>query len=407
MTEALIVDVVRTPRAKGKPGGTLSRIHPQQLLAGTLAHLQQRAGFDPGIVEDVITGCAAAEGDHGDCVGRLAVLAAGWPVTVPGVTLNRFCGSGQQAVNFAAMMIASGQADVVVAAGVEMMSRYPANGRLTLDGGNRELRKRYPLIPQGISADLIATVEGFSRIEVDAFAAESQNRAAAAISEGRFKKSVVPVVDEHGSMVLDREELPRDSSVEQLAKLGPAFADLGRAVHDGYETTFDDSCKAVYPDVQAVNHVHHAGNSSGIADGASAMLLASPRAVTAHGWKARARMRATAAVGSEPVIMLTAPSPATRLCLQRAGMSASDVDLFEVNEAFAAVVLKFMRDLHLDQRNVNVNGGAIALGHPIGATGPMLLATALDELEHRDLQVGLVTMCTGAGMGTATIIERI
>ncbi|WP_232080481.1 acetyl-CoA C-acyltransferase [Mycobacterium branderi] len=401
-----MVDVVRTPRGKGKAGGALADLHPQELLAGVFAELQQRVALDPAVIEDVITGCAVGEGDHGDCIGRLAVLGAGWPVTVPGVTLNRFCGSGQQALNFAAMMIRAKQADVCVAAGVEMMSRYQPGGRPTLDGGNRRLRDAYPLVPQGISADLIATVEGFSRLDVDTYAAESQRRASIATTENRFIKSMMAVTDPGGAVMLEHEELPRPTSLEQLAQLKPAFAALGSAVLDGYPVSFDDNCRATYPGVTALEHVHHAGNSSGIADGAAAVLLASPRAVAAHGWPARARVSATAAVGSEPVIMLTAPGPVTQRCLNRAGMQAGDIDLFEVNEAFAAVVLKFMRDVGVDHDRINVNGGAIALGHPIGATGPMLVATLLDELERRDLSVGLVSMCTGGGMGTATIIER-
>lgn len=407
MTDALIVDVVRTPRGKGKPGGALSEIHPQQLLAGVLNELRARQDFDPAIVEDVIIGCAAAEGDHGDCIARMAVLAAGWPVTVPGVTLNRFCGSGQQAINYAAMMIRSGQADVVVAGGVEMMSRYPGGGRATLDGGNELLRERYPLVPQGVSADLIATLDGFGRADVDAYAVESQRRAAEAIAEGRFARSMVPVRAADGSVVLDHEELPRATSIDKLAGLKPSFAVLGTEVLDGYPASFDEMCRSTYPGVDRVEHVHHAGNSSGLADGAGVVLLASPRAVAAHGWQARARVSATAVLGAEPVIMLTAPGPVTHRCLERAGMKAGDVDLYEINEAFAAVMLRFLREVDVEHERVNVNGGAIALGHPIGATGPILFGTVLDELERRGLGTGLIAMCTGGGMGTASIIERV
>lgn len=406
MNDALIIDVVRTPRGKGRPGGALAGVHPQQLLAAMLRQLCARIGFDPAVVEDVVVGCAAAEGDHGDCIGRLAALAAGWPVSVPGVTLNRFCGSGQQAINFAAMMIRSGQADVVVAGGVEMMSRYRAGNRLTLDGANPALRDLYALVPQGISADLIASVEGFTREAVDAYAAESQRRALAAIAEDRFARSMVPVLGGDGSVALDHEQLPRPTDIENLSRLKPAFAQLGELSMEGYDASFDDSCRLAYPEVEFVRHVHHAGNSSGMADGASAVLVASPRAAARYGWQSRARVLATGVAGSEPVMMLTAPAPATRQCLDRAGMAVGDVDLFEVNEAFASVVLKFLHDVDVEHDRVNVNGGAIALGHPIGATGPMLMATVLDELERRDLQVGLVTMCTGAGMGTATVIER-
>jgi acetyl-CoA C-acetyltransferase len=407
MQNAVIVDVVRTPRGKGKPGGALSGIHPQELLAGVLRELAKRTGLDPGDVEDVLTGCANAVGDHGDCIARLSVLAAGWPEHVPGLTMNRFCGSGQQAVNSAAMMIAAGQADIVVASGVEMMSRYPSGGRLTLDGGNEQLRARYPLVPQGISADLIATLDGFSRPDVDAYALESQRRAAAAIAAGGFAPSMVPVLAGDGTVVLDREELPRATSLEKLAGLQPSFAQLGGMLLEGYDRSFDEQCRAVYPQVTAVEHVHHAGNSSGLADGAAAVLLTSEETARERGWRPRARVVSAASVGAEPVIMLTAPGPATSRCLRKAGMSLSDVDLFEVNEAFAAVVLRFIRETGADPAKVNVNGGAIALGHPIGATGPILFATLLDELERRDLTTGVVTMCTGGGMGTATVIERV
>ena len=407
MHNAVIVDVVRTPRGKGKPGGALSGIHPQELLAGVFRELEKRTGFDPGEVEDVLTGCANAVGDHGDCIARLSVLAAGWPDHVPGLTMNRFCGSGQQAFNSAAMMIAAGQADVVVASGVEMMSRYPSGGRLTLDGGNEKLRARHPLVPQGISADLIATIDGLSRADVDAYALQSQQRAAEAIADGRFARSMIPVTGDDGTVVLDREELPRPTSLEKLGELKPSFAQLGGMLLDGYDRSFDAMCAEVYPQVTDVSHVHHAGNSSGLADGAAAVLLTSEEVARERGWRPRARVVSVASMGAEPVIMLTAPGPATAACLRKAGMSLSDIDLFEVNEAFASVVLRFIRETGADPAKVNVNGGAIALGHPIGASGPILLATLLDELERRDLSTGVVTMCTGGGMGTATVIERV
>ena len=407
MQNAVIVDVVRTPRGKGKPGGALSGIHPQELLAGVLRELEKRTGLDPADVEDVLTGCANAVGDHGDCIARLSVLAAGWPDHVPGLTMNRFCGSGQQAINSAAMMIAAGQAGVVVASGVEMMSRYPSGGRLTLDGGNEKLRARHPLVPQGISADLIATIDGVTRNDVDAYALESQRRAAAAIADGRFARSMVPVLADDGTPILDREELPRATTPDKLAELKPSFAQLGGMLLDGYDRSFDEMCRQVYPQVAAVDHIHHAGNSSGLADGAAAVLLASEETARARGWRPRARVVSAASVGAEPVIMLTAPGPATASCLRKAGMSLADIDLFEVNEAFASVVLRFIRETGADPAAVNVNGGAIALGHPIGASGPILLATLLDELERRDLSTGVVTMCTGGGMGTATVIERV
>jgi acetyl-CoA C-acetyltransferase len=407
MHNAVIVDVVRTPRGKGKPGGALSGIHPQELLAGVFRELEKRTGIDPGEVEDVLTGCANAVGDHGDCIARLSVLAAGWPDHVPGLTMNRFCGSGQQAFNSAAMMIAAGQADIVVASGVEMMSRYPSGGRLTLDGGNEKLRARHPLVPQGISADLIATIDGLSRADVDAYALQSQQRAAEAIADGRFARSMIPVTGDDGTVVLDREELPRPTSPEKLGELKPSFAQLGGMLLDGYDRSFDAMCAEVYPQVTDVSHVHHAGNSSGLADGAAAVLLTSEEVARERGWRPRARVVSVASMGAEPVIMLTAPGPATAACLRKAGMSLSDIDLFEVNEAFASVVLRFIRETGADPAKVNVNGGAIALGHPIGASGPILLATLLDELERRDLSTGVVTMCTGGGMGTATVIERV
>jgi acetyl-CoA C-acetyltransferase len=407
MHNAVIIDVVRTPRGKGKPGGALSGIHPQELLAGVFRELEKRTGLDPGEVEDVLTGCANAVGDHGDCIARLSVLAAGWPEHVPGLTMNRFCGSGQQAFNSAAMMIAAGQADIVVASGVEMMSRYPSGGRLTLDGGNEKLRARHPLVPQGISADLIASIDGLSRADVDAYAIQSQQRAAEAIADGRFARSMVPVTGDDGTVVLDREELPRLTSLEKLGELKPSFSQLGGMLLDGYDQSFDAMCQQVYPQVTEVRHVHHAGSSSGLADGAAAVLLTSEEIARERGWQPRARVVSVASMGAEPVIMLTAPGPATAACLRKAGMSLSDIDLFEVNEAFASVVLRFIRETGVDPETVNVNGGAIALGHPIGASGPILLATLLDELERRDLSTGVVTMCTGGGMGTATVIERV
>ncbi|WP_370617766.1 acetyl-CoA C-acyltransferase [Mumia sp. Pv 4-285] len=407
MKNAVVVDTVRTPRGKGRPGGALSEIHPQELLAGVLRELEQRSSLDTSAVADVITGCANALGSHGDNVGRLAALAAGWPVTVPGITLNRACGSGQQAINDAAMMIEAGQADVVVAAGVEMMSHYPPPTRLTLDGGNERLRERYPIIPQGISADLIATIEGFSRTDVDDLAVESHRRAAEAIAGDRFARSMIPVIAPDGSVVLDHEELPRATTAEGLAKLKASFGELGSQTFEGYGEPFDTMAARVYPEVGGIEHVHHAGNSSGLADGAAAVLVTSEAYARAQGWSPRARIVSAASAGAEPVIMLTAPGPAAERCASLAGMSLHDVDLFEVNEAFASVVLRFSRETKVDLDRINVNGGAIALGHPIGASGPTLMATLLDELERTDRETGLVTMCTGGGMGTATVIERI
>ena len=409
MGDAWIVDAVRTPRGKGRADGALHDIHPQALFGQCLRALAERVGFDPVEVDDVIAGNGILRGDHGDDIARLSALLVGWPDSVPGMTLNRFCGSGQQAVTVAAMGVGSGAQDLVIAGGVESMSRWDVGvGASTIDGANPDLRARVPTVPQGISADLIATLEGFSREDVDAFAVESQRRTAAAVAEGRFDRALVPVTDGAGTVVLDHDEHPRPgTSLEGLAKLRPAFAEVGAGHAEGESLSFDDVCLKRYPQIDRVEHVHHAGNSSGVVDGAGALAVASDDWVRAHGVTPRARIRATAAVGAEPVIMLTAPGPAATRCLAKAGMSVGDIDLWEINEAFASVPLKAIRDLALDPETVNVNGGAIALGHPIGATGAMLLATVLDELERRDRTAGLVTMCTGGGMGTATIVERV
>ena len=410
MPDAWIVDAVRTPRGKGRAEGSLHGIHPQALFGQCLVALAERVGFDPGEVDDVVAGNGILRGEHGDDIARLSALLVGWPETVPGMTLNRFCGSGQQAVTVAAMGVGSGAQDLVIAGGVESMSRWDVGvGASTIDGANPELRAVAPTVPQGISADLIATLEGFSREDVDAFAVESQRRTAVAMAEGRFDRSLVAVRDHSGAVVLDHDEHPRaGTSMEGLAKLRAAFAEAGASGHaEGESLTFDEICLQRYPAIDHVEHVHHAGNSSGVVDGAAAAAVASEAWVRAHGVPRRARVRATAAVGAEPVVMLTAPGPAAQRCLAKAGMAVGDIDLWEVNEAFAAVPLKTMRDLDLDPETVNVNGGAIALGHPIGATGAMLLGTVLDELERRDLTTGLVTMCTGGGMGTATIVERV
>jgi acetyl-CoA C-acetyltransferase len=411
MGEAWIVDALRTPRGRGKKDtGALSGVHPQELLAQTLNALRHRTGLDPADVEDVVAGCVSAVGEQGACIARMAVLAAGWdPRSASGVTLNRFCGSGQQALNFAAMGVMAGQQDLVIAGGVESMSRQPmGSDGAGIDGHNRRLRELHPLVPQGISADLIASLEGFSREDVDRFAVTSQERAALARKEGRFERSLVPVVDAEGRVALDQDEHPRaGTTLEGLAKLPPSFGELGGYVQKGDTLSFDQKALGRYPQLQAIDHVHTAGNSSGIVDGAAAVLLASPEYARAHGLRPRARVVATATAADEPVIMLTAPVPATKRCLARARMQVSDIDLFEINEAFAAIPLKVMRDLDIDPEKVNVNGGAIALGHPLGATGAMLVGTVLDELERRDLATGLVTMCIGGGMGITTILERI
>jgi acetyl-CoA C-acetyltransferase len=406
--EAFIIDAVRSPRGKGKKSGALHEVHPQRILAQVLNGLQERNGFDTADVDDVVMGCGAGSGDHAMDIARLAALDAGWSLDAPGVTLNRYCGSGQQAVNFGAMGVRAGFQDLVVAGGIESMSR-PAP--LHVDGftaNNNHLRDQYDMVPQGISADLIATTEGFTRKECDALGVDSQNRAAAAIKDGRFDRALIPIHHDDGSLALDHEEFPRPgTTMESLAELTPSFLGMGAHTMDGAERTIDETARLAYPEVAEINHVHHAGNSSGVVDGASAVLVASAGYAKAHGMKRRARVVMTAVAGTEPVIMLTAPGPAATRCVEKAGMSFDDIDLFEVNEAFAAVVLKFLKDTGVDWDKVNVNGGAMALGHPIGATGGMLIGTLLDELERQDKTTGLVTMCTGGGMATATIIERV
>ncbi len=409
MGEAWIIDAVRTPRGRGKKDGALAAIHPQELMAQALNALKDRNQVDPLDVEDVLVGCVTAYGEQAMCIARMSVLAAEWPNDSTGVTINRFCGSGQQAVNFAAMGIKSGEQDLVVAGGVESMSRVPMNAdRGGIDGHNRKLRKLHPLVQQGISGDLIATLESFSREDCDRFALSSQQRYARAHKEGRLKKSLIPVRDADGNVVLEHDEYPRASTtLEGLAKLPPSFGELGKYVQKGDTLSFDEKAKSRYTDVEQIDHVHHAGNSSGIVDGAGALLLASPEYARSHGMQPRARVVATATAGAEPIIMLTAPVPATQRVLKKAGMTIKDIDLVEINEAFAVVPLKVMKDCDIDPDKVNVNGGAIALGHPLGATGSMLVGTVLDELERQDKTLGLVTMCIGGGMGIASIIERM
>lgn len=407
MTEAWIIDGVRSPRARGRADGALHSLHPQFLLGQILVKLQERTGFDILDLDDVVMGCANAKGVHDMNVARLSVLDAGWPIEIPGITFNRACGSGQSAINFAAAAVAAGQFDLAVAGGVEMMSRYEPTP-MTFEAGNPRILERYEMVPQGISGDMIATIEGFSREDCDRFGFESQRRAQEAIGEGRFAKTMIPIYDPAGNLVLDREEHPRPGTTfEGLASLKPAFAQLGSTVMPGYSETFETIARRSHPQVKSLDYVHHGGNSSGIVDGASAILLASPDYARAHGLTPRARVKVGCTAGSDPVLMLTGPGPSALKGLGKAGMAASDIDLFECNEAFAAVALKFMRDLDIDPDKMNVNGGGIALGHPIGATGGILLMTLLDELERRDQSTGLVTMCTGGGMGTYTIIERI
>ena len=411
MANSYIIGAARTPRGRGKiEKGALSGVHPQELFAQVLNTLQQRLGFDARDVDDVIAGCVSQVGEQGANLARNAVIAAGWPYEVSAVSLNRFCASGLQAINFGAMGVASGSMDLVIAGGVESMSRVPmgsdGGGQ---DGNNLHLRERVFQIPQGISADLIATLEGFTREDLDAVALRSQKNAARAIEEGRFAKALFPVRDPFtGEVVLDRDEFPRpETTAEGLAALKPSFVNLGQLVAGANGETLDQLAISAYPRAKVIQHLHTAGNSSGIVDGAAAVVLASERYVRQKEIKPRARIRAMTTIGSEPVLMLGAPAPASEKALRMAGMKARDIDLWEINEAFASVVLQTIRALGIEPDSVNVNGGAIALGHPLGATGAMLLGTALDELERSGKLTALITMCVGGGQGIATIIERI
>jgi len=402
MTDAFILDAVRTPRGRGRPDGSLHSITPIQLAAQTLSALRNRTELDTSHVDDVVLGCVTPVGEQGADIARIAALVAGYAESVPGKQLNRFCASGLEAVNTAAAQIMSGQSDLVVGGGVESMSRCTMGA----DGGawGIDPQVAWPLhfIPQGISADLIATMEGFTRDQVDAYAVESQRRAAHAQQSGYFDRSLVPVKDPVGEVALAKDEYLRPgTTMADLAKLKPAFVQMGE------EGGFNAVALQRYPQVETINHVHTAGNSSGIVDGAAAVLVGSRRAARKAGVAPRARIRAFASIGSEPTIMLTGPAGSARKALKRAGMKTKDIDLWEINEAFASVVLRFVRDLELSRDNVNVNGGAIALGHPLGATGAVILGMVLDELERRDLSTALVTLCVGGGMGTATIIERV
>lgn len=410
MAEVYIYDVVRTPRGRGKAGkGGLANHHPQELLAQTLNHMAARIKLDKTLVEDIAIGCVTQVKEQGACVARNALIAARWPEDVTGQTINRFCGSGLEAVNDIAGKIGAGFMDAGIGGGVESMSRVAmgSDGAM-IDGLNEKMRQHVFMVPQGISADLIATREGFSRADVDGFALRSQQRAARAIEEKRFAKSLFAVTNDDGSVALDRDEHPRaDTTLESLGALAPAFAQMGAAPMGPGGITLDETALRVYPDVKAIQHVHTAGNASGIVDGAAVVLMGSKEWGEKAGLKPRAKLRAMATAGSEPVIMLTAPAPASERALRRAGMKARDIDLWEINEAFAAVPLQTMRALGIDEDRVNVNGGAIALGHPLGATGAILLGTVLDELERSNKSTGLVTLCIGGGMGIATIIERV
>ena len=401
MTQALIFDAIRTPRGKGKADGALHSVKPVNLVAGLFTALQQRTDLDTSQVDDVVLGCVTPVGDQGADIAKTAAQVADWDVSVAGVQINRFCASGLEAVNLGAMKVRSGFEDLVVVGGVESMSRVPMGS----DGGAWALDPQTNLhshfTPQGVGADLIATLEGFSRVDVDAYALHSQQKAARARANGSFSKSLVPVQDQNGIILLDHDEFIRaDSTLEGLGKLKPSFEMIG-------QMGFDATALRVYSHVERINHVHTPGNSSGIVDGAALMLIGSEAKGRALGLQPRARIVATAVTSTDPTIMLTGPAPATRKALAKAGLRVADIDLFEVNEAFASVVLKFIKDMAVDPNKVNVNGGSIAMGHPLGATGCAILGTLLDELESRRLRYGLATLCVGGGMGIATIIERL
>ena len=417
MAETYIIDACRTPRGIGKTGkGSLAHLHPQHLAATVLKAIAERNDIDTADVEDVIWSTSTQKGKQGGDLGRMAALDAGYDIRTSGTTLDRFCGGGITSVNFAAAQIMSGMEDLVVAGGTEMMSYTADRGReemaaglgpAMMGSGNEHLQKIHPQSHQGVCGDAIASMEGIDREALDAVGLESQKRAARAIDEGRFDKSLIPVLNEDGSVALDKEEFPRpQTTAEGLAQLEPSFAKLADIPLNEDGLTFRKLINQKYPDLE-IRHFHHAGNSSGVVDGAAAVLLASKDYADAHGLKPRARIVRTANMGDDPTLMLNAPVPAAKKVLEKAGMSKDDIDLWEINEAFAVVAEKFQRDLDLDRDTVNVNGGAIALGHPIGATGSVLIGTMVDELERQDKQFGLVTMCAAGGMAPAVIIERI
>ena len=401
--EAFIYDVLRTPRGKGKPGGSLYEVKPVDLVSGLLKEIAERnPSYDPGRVDDGVLGCVTPVGDQGADIAKISSMVAGLPESVAGVQLNRFCGSGLESVNQAAARIRSGMEDMIIAGGVESMSRVP----MGTDGGAMAMDPQTALdtnfVPQGIGADLIATIDGVSREDVDRFAVRSQERAARAWDEGRFAKSIVPVKDRNGLMILDHDEfIRRGTTVESLSSLKPAFAMIGE--HGG----FDSVALEVYPNVDSIDHVHHAGNSSGIVDGAAVVLIGSEQVGKDMGLTPRARIVSMAVVGSEPTIMLTGPAPASRKALAKAGLTAEDMDIVEINEAFASVALRLQSELNIPDEKLNPNGGAIAMGHPLGATGAIILGTLVDELERTGGRYGLATLCIGGGMGIATIVERI
>jgi acetyl-CoA C-acetyltransferase len=411
MRDVFIYESVRSPRGRGKAGkGALSGVHPQEVFGQTLNRLADKIGLDKELVEDVVVGCVTQVREQGACIARNAVLAAGWPEGVTGSTVNRFCGSGLQAINFAAMGVGSGFQEAAIGGGVESMSRVPmGSDEAMIDGLNEVLRSKVAMVPQGISADLIATLEGITREDVDRFALASQQKAARAIEENRFARSLFTVVDPvSGKALTDKDEHPRpDTTLESLGGLKAAFEQMGAMAFGPGGATLDQIALVAYPQAGAIQHVHTAGNSSGIVDGAAAVLLGSAEFGHKAGIVPRARIRAMATAGAEPVIMLTAPAPASQRALDKAGMKVSDIDLWEINEAFAVVPLQTIKKLGIDPERVNVNGGAIALGHPLGATGAILLGTALDELERTGKATALITLCIGGGMGIATIVERI
>jgi acetyl-CoA C-acetyltransferase len=402
MTDAFIYDHLRSPRGRGKVDGSLHEVQTVNLASQVLKGVRERNNLDPELVDDVVMGCVDPVGEAGGDIARIAALNAGYGNEVPGVQINRFCASGLDAVNFAAAQVMAGQHDMTIGGGVESMSRVgigASGGAWPVDPS---IAVPSYFMPQGISADLIATKYGFSRDDVDAYAVESQQRAAAAWDDGRFKESVIPVKDPNGITILAKDEHMRPTTTMQsLAQLNPSFVQMGEM------GGFDAVAIQAHPEVEAVNHVHHAGNSSGIVDGAAAVLIASKSAGKKAGLKPRARIRAFANIGSEPAIMLTGPVDVTHKVLKKARMTLADIDLIEINEAFASVVLRYMQAFDIDASKLNVNGGAIAMGHPLGATGAMILGTLIDEMERRNLSTGLVTLCIGAGMGTATIIERV
>ena len=417
MGEAYIIDAVRTPRGIGKQGkGALAEEHPQHLAATVLKAIAERNGLDTSTVDDVIWSVSTQDGMQSGDLGRMAALDAGYDITSSGTTLDRFCGGGITSVNLAAAQVMSGMEDCIVAGGTEMMSLTAAMSKEKMQAGikppmmgsyNERLQAVHPQSHQGICGDAIATMEGFTREELDEVGYRSQKRAAEAISEGRFDKSVVPVTADDGTVILDREEYPRpQTTMETLAGLEPAFTKIADVPLDAKGTTFRGLINQKYPDLD-IQHFHHAGNSSGVVDGAAAVLVCSKEYAQKHGLKPRARIVQTANMGDDPTLMLNAPVPAAKKVLEKAGMTLEDIDLFEINEAFAVVAAKFVRDLGLDWGKVNVNGGTIALGHPIGATGSILIGTIIDELERRDLKTGLVTMCAAGGMAPAIIVERV